>query len=50
MVVRAVDQEAEHYWQSWGFMPARDNSSVLFRSMADIRAWLGGGPDPIVRE
>lgn len=40
IVVRAVDEEAEQYWQSWGFIPARDNSSVLVRSIADIRAWI----------
>lgn len=40
VVVRAIDAEAESYWQSWGFIPARDNASVLMRSMQDIRLWL----------
>lgn len=40
VVVRAIDAEAEAYWQSWGFIAARDNPSVLMRSVADIRATL----------
>jgi GNAT superfamily N-acetyltransferase len=40
VVVRAIDTEAEAYWQGWGFTPARDNPSVLMRSIDDIRAWL----------
>jgi GNAT superfamily N-acetyltransferase len=40
IVVRAIDTEAEAYWQSWGFVPARDNPSILMRSIADIRATL----------
>ena len=40
VVVRAIDTEAEAYWQSWGFIPARDNPSVLMRLVDDIRAWL----------
>lgn len=43
IVVRAIDAEAEAYWQSWGFIPSRDNPSVLMRSMQDVRLWLGGG-------
>lgn len=41
VVVRAIDVQAETYWQSWGFVPARDNASVLMRSVDDIRRWLG---------
>lgn len=41
IVVRAIDSEAEAFWQGWGFIPARDNPSVLMRSVADIRIWLG---------
>jgi len=37
---RAIDAEAEAFWRSWGFVPARDNPSVLMRSIDDIRAWL----------
>jgi len=40
VVVRAIDIEAEAYWRSWDFIPARDNPSVLTRSVDDIRAWL----------
>lgn len=40
VVVRAIDREAEQYWQSWGFIPARDDPSVLMRSIADIRSLL----------
>jgi GNAT superfamily N-acetyltransferase len=40
IVVRAIDTEAEHYWRSWGFVAARDDPSVLMRSIADIRATL----------
>ncbi|WP_117196092.1 GNAT family N-acetyltransferase [Rhizobium terrae] len=40
VVVRAVDEEAERYWQSWDFTPAKDNPSVLVRSLSDIRGWL----------
>ena len=40
VVVRAIDAEAEAYWQSWGFVAARDNPSILMRSVADIRVAL----------
>ncbi|WFU12645.1 GNAT family N-acetyltransferase (plasmid) [Rhizobium sp. CB3090] len=40
VVVRAIDTEAETFWQSWGFIPARDNPSILMRSLDDIRHWL----------
>lgn len=40
IVVRAIDAEAELYWQSWGFVAARDNPSILMRSIADVRAAL----------
>lgn len=40
IVVRAIDVEAEAYWQSWGFIAARDNPAILMRSVADIRAAL----------
>ncbi|WP_349644504.1 N-acetyltransferase [Rhizobium calliandrae] len=40
LVVRAIDAEAEHYWQSWGFIASRDNPSVLMRSIQDVRLWL----------
>lgn len=37
IIVRAIDIEAEHYWQSWGFIPTRDNASILMRSIEDIK-------------
>lgn len=40
VVVRAIDADAETYWQSWGFIPARTNPSILMRSVDDIRRWL----------
>jgi GNAT superfamily N-acetyltransferase len=40
VLVRAIDAQAEAYWQSWGFIPARNNASVLMRSVDDIRRWL----------
>jgi GNAT superfamily N-acetyltransferase len=40
IVVRAIDVEAEQFWQSWGFIPSRDNPSILMRSMDDIKARL----------
>lgn len=39
-LARAIDAQAEAYWQSWGFIPARNNASVLMRSIDDIRRWL----------
>lgn len=42
VIVRAIDTEVEAYWQSWGFIPAKDNPSVLMRSMQDVRLWLSG--------
>lgn len=40
VVVRAIDAEAERYWQGWGFIASRDNSSILMRSIQDVRLWL----------
>lgn len=40
VVVRAVDQQAEAFWRSWGFIPSRDNPSVLMCSLDDLRLWL----------
>ena len=40
IVVRAIDAAAECYWKGWGFVPARDDPSVLMRSIADIRTAL----------
>jgi GNAT superfamily N-acetyltransferase len=40
VVVRAIDADAETYWQSWGFIPSKGNPSVLIRGIEDIRHWL----------
>ncbi len=40
VIVRAIDAEAEAYWKSWGFIPSRENSSILLRSIEDVRMWL----------
>lgn len=40
IIVRAIDVEAERHWQSWGFVPTRDNPSILMRAMQGIRKWL----------
>lgn len=40
VIVRAIDTEAEQFWQKHGFRPSKDDNSTLFRSMTDIEAWL----------
>ena len=40
IVVRAIDREAEAYWQSNGFTPTSDDPSILFRSIQNVAAWL----------
>jgi GNAT superfamily N-acetyltransferase len=40
VVVRAIDAEAEEFWRSCGFVAAKDDPSLLFRSIADIKTWL----------
>jgi predicted N-acetyltransferase YhbS len=40
LVVNAVDAEAADFWHRRGFQPSRDDSLILFRSMADIAASL----------
>ena len=40
VIVRAIDREAEQFWQKHGFRPSREDSSLLFRAIADIEAWL----------
>jgi GNAT superfamily N-acetyltransferase len=40
IIVRAIDRDAEHYWLSNGFLASKDDPSILFRSVADIRTWL----------
>jgi GNAT superfamily N-acetyltransferase len=40
LMVNAVDDEAAQFWQRRGFMPSKDDSFVLFRSIADIAASL----------
>lgn len=40
LMVHAVDAEAAAFWRRRGFIPAKDDPLVLFRSMADIAASL----------
>jgi len=40
LIVRAIDADAERYWQSNGLIAAKDDSSLLFRSIADIALWV----------
>jgi GNAT superfamily N-acetyltransferase len=40
IVVRAIDRAAEDYWTSCGFIQARPDGSVLFRSVDDVAKWL----------
>ncbi|GAB3450087.1 GNAT family N-acetyltransferase [Insolitispirillum peregrinum] len=36
LMVNAVDDEAAQFWRRRGFMPAKDDPLILFRSIADI--------------
>ena len=38
LIVNAIDAGAEAYWRRRGFLPSRDNPSLLMRTMADIAA------------
>ncbi|MBK5958925.1 GNAT family N-acetyltransferase [Rhodoplanes elegans] len=40
LVVHAVDDEAAEFWRRRGFITAKDDAFVLFRSIADIAASL----------
>lgn len=40
VIVRAIDKEAEAYWQSCGFTPSSSDPSILFCAIDDIAAWL----------
>jgi GNAT superfamily N-acetyltransferase len=40
LIVNAVDVEASAFWRRRGFIPSRDDSLILFRSIADIAASL----------
>jgi GNAT superfamily N-acetyltransferase len=42
LVVRAIDEEAAGFWRRRGFLASRDDALVLFRSMGDIAATVGG--------
>ena len=39
-MVNAVDEEAAAFWRRRGFLPSRDDTLVLFRSIADVAASL----------
>lgn len=43
VVVNALDEDAAQFWARWGFLASRDDPLVLFRSIPDIVASLGGG-------
>ncbi len=40
LMVNAVEKEAARFWLRRGFVPSKDDSLVLFRSIADIAASL----------
>lgn len=40
LMVNAVDEEAARFWERRGFLPSKDDTLVLFRSIADIAASL----------
>ncbi|AZO16873.1 N-acetyltransferase [Mesorhizobium sp. M2A.F.Ca.ET.043.05.1.1] len=40
LMVNAVDAEAAQFWQRRGFLPTKDDSLILFRSIAAIAASL----------
>lgn len=40
VIVRAIDEAAEQYWRSCGFMASVSDPATLFRSMEDIARWL----------
>ena len=40
LVVKAIDAEAAAFWQRRGFLPTKEDSQVLVRSMADIGGLL----------
>ncbi|PZM08960.1 GNAT family N-acetyltransferase [Rhizobium tubonense] len=40
LMVNAVDEEAAEFWRRRGFTPSKDDTLVLFRSIADIAASL----------
>jgi GNAT superfamily N-acetyltransferase len=40
LIVNAVDAEAAAFWRRRGFIPAKDDPQILFRSIADIAATI----------
>ena len=40
LMVNAVDEAAAEFWRRRGFVPSKDDTLVLFRSIADIAASL----------
>lgn len=40
LMVNAVDEEAAAFWRQRGFLPSKDDSFVLYRSIPDIAASL----------
>jgi len=40
LVAHALDEPAAAFWQRRGFLPSKDEPLTLFRSLADIAAFL----------
>jgi GNAT superfamily N-acetyltransferase len=40
IIVRAIDASAAAYWQSNGFIPAKDDPATLFCSVDNVASWL----------
>lgn len=41
LIVKAVDRQAADFWRQRGFLPSRDDSLVLFRSIGSVAASIG---------
>jgi hypothetical protein len=40
LIVHALDEQAAAFWRRRGFLPSKDEPLTLFRSLADIAAFL----------
>jgi GNAT superfamily N-acetyltransferase len=45
LVVRALDDEAAMFWRRRGFLPSKDDTLILFRSIQDIAASVNAASD-----
>ena len=41
LIVRAIDADAERYWERCGFEQAKGDSSTFYRAIDDIASWIG---------